>query len=99
MWRSMHLAGGDAPRAVRCAMSMGMNLMTEGALRPIDGAISAPYLGSPSSTPVSVRMNPHEDVDLVRRVQAIGRAVSGDADFAAALESGRQALQGYAEGA
>jgi GNAT superfamily N-acetyltransferase len=77
----------------------GMNLMTEGALRPIDGAISAPYLGSPSSTPVSVRMNPHEDVDLVRRVQAIGRAVSGDADFAAALESGRQALQGYAEGA
>ena len=75
----------------------GMNLMTDGALQPIDGAISAPYLGSPSSTPVSVRMNPHEDVDLLRRVQAIGRAVSGDADFSAALEPGRRALGKHAE--
>jgi hypothetical protein len=75
----------------------GMNLMTDGALRPIDGATSAPYLGSPASTPVSVRMHPHEDVDLLRRVQAIGRAVGGDADFAAALEPGRRALQEYAE--
>ena len=74
----------------------GMNLMTEGALRPIDGAVSAPYLGSPASTPVSVRMNPLEDVDLVRRVHAIGRSVSGDADFCPALEPGRRALQEYA---
>ena len=75
----------------------GMNLMTDGALRPIDGATSAPYLGSPASTPVSVRMNPLEDVDLVRRVHAIGRSVSGDADFSTALEPGRRALQEYAE--
>jgi GNAT superfamily N-acetyltransferase len=75
----------------------GMNLMTDRALRPIDGAVSAPYLGSPASTPVSVRMNPHEDVDLLRRVHAIGRGVSGDADFTAALESGRRALTEYSE--
>ena len=75
----------------------GMNLMTDGALRPIDGAVPAPYLGSPASTPVSVRMSPHEDVDLLRRVHAIGRGVSGDADFSEALEPGRQALQEYAE--
>jgi ribosomal protein S18 acetylase RimI-like enzyme len=75
----------------------GMDLMTDGALRPIDGAVSAPYLGSPASTPVSVRMIPHEDGDLVRRVSAIGRAVSGDADFSPALESGRRALQEHAE--
>jgi hypothetical protein len=75
----------------------GMNLMTDGALRPIDGAVSAPYLGSPASTPVSVRMNPQEDVDLLRRVRAIGRAVSGDAEFSAAFEAGRLALEGYAE--
>ena len=75
----------------------GMNLITDGALQPIDGAISAPYLGSPSSTPVNVRMNPHEDVDLLRRVHAIGRAVSVDAEFSAALQPGRQALKEYAE--
>jgi ribosomal protein S18 acetylase RimI-like enzyme len=73
----------------------GMNLMTGGALRPIDGAVSAPYLGSPASTPVSVRMNPDQDVELVRRVQAIGRAVSVDADFSAALEPGRRVLQAH----
>jgi hypothetical protein len=73
----------------------GMNLMTSGALRPIDGAVAAPYLGSPASTPVSVRMNPHEDVELTCRVQAIGRAVSGDADFAAELEPGRRVLQAF----
>jgi hypothetical protein len=73
----------------------GMNLMTEGALQPIDGAVSAPYLGSPASTPVSVRMNPHEDVELTRRVEAIGRAVSADADFTAALEPGRRVLRAY----
>jgi hypothetical protein len=42
-------------------------------------------------------MNPHEGVDLLRRVQAIGRAVSVDADVSAAFESGRQAVQGHAE--
>ena len=75
------------------SLLFGMNLMTDGALRPIDGATSAPYLGSPASTPVSVRMNPHEDVVLMRRVRAIGRAVSGDADFAPALEPGLRVLQ------
>jgi hypothetical protein len=43
-------------------------------------------------------MNPHEDADLLRRVSAIGRAVSGDAEFSASLEPGRRALQEYAEG-
>jgi hypothetical protein len=38
-------------------------------------------------------MNPDEDVDLLRRVHAIGRDVSGDADSSSALESGRAALR------
>ena len=75
----------------------GMNLMTEGALRPIDGAVSAPYLGSPASTPVSVRMNPDEDVALLRRVEFLGSAASVDADFSAAFEPGRRLLQGRVE--
>jgi ribosomal protein S18 acetylase RimI-like enzyme len=72
----------------------GMNLMTEGALRPIDGAVSAPYLGSPASTPVSVRMDPDVDVDLLRRVEFLGTAASVDAQFYAAVEPGRRLLQG-----
>jgi hypothetical protein len=79
------------------SLLFGMNLMTDGALQPIDGAACAPYLGSPASTPVSVRMNPQADLGLLRRVDAIGRAASGNADFSAALEPGRLALQGYAE--
>lgn len=74
----------------------GMNLMTEGALRPIDGAVSAPYLGSPASTPVSVRMNPDVDVDLVRRVELLGSMASADADFSAALRPWRRTLQEHA---
>jgi hypothetical protein len=42
-------------------------------------------------------MNPLADVDLLRRVHAIGRSLSGDADFSPALEPGRRALQEYAE--
>jgi GNAT superfamily N-acetyltransferase len=74
----------------------GMNLMTEGALRPIDGAVSGPYLGSPASTPVSVRLNPDEDVELLRRVEFLGSTASGDADFSAAFEPGRRVFQGPA---
>jgi ribosomal protein S18 acetylase RimI-like enzyme len=78
----------------------GMNLITDGALRPIDGAVSGPYLGSPASTPVTFRLNPAEDVALLRRVRAIGRAVSADADFAPAFQSGRRPLRGdWATGA
>jgi ribosomal protein S18 acetylase RimI-like enzyme len=97
-WMASLAAGIDRWTAILDdSLLFGMNLMTDGALQPIDGAVSAPYLGSPASTPVSVRMNSNEDVALVRRVHAIGRSVSGDADFAAALEPGRQALQRYAE--
>jgi hypothetical protein len=42
-------------------------------------------------------MNPLADVDLLRRVHAIGRSVSGDADFSPTLEPGRRALQEYAK--
>jgi len=71
----------------------GMNQLTHGALVPIGGAATAPYLGSAASTPVSIRMDPATDVELMRRIGAAGAAAAEHADFCGELEAGHQAFQ------
>ena len=50
----------------------GMNELTHGALIPVGGAATQPYLGSAASTPISVRMNPATDLALMRRIARAG---------------------------
>jgi ribosomal protein S18 acetylase RimI-like enzyme len=74
----------------------GMNELTQGALIPIAGAATEPYLGSPASTPVSIRMDPAEDVELLRRIAWAGAAAAEHADFCAGLGSGHRSFQARA---
>jgi hypothetical protein len=70
-----------------------MNELTHGALVPIGGAATQPYLGSAASTPISVRMDPAADVELMRRIGRAGGAAAEHADFCAELEAGHRAFQ------
>jgi hypothetical protein len=74
----------------------GMNELSHGALIPIGGAATQPYLGSAASTPVSIRMDPARDVALMRRIGRAGAAAAEHADFCAALEPGRRAFEAQA---
>lgn len=78
------------------ALLGGLNLLTDGAVVPIGTARSAPYLGSPGSTPITVRMNPEEDGDLLVRMQRTGAAVARFATFCPRLEPDRRAFQALA---
>jgi GNAT superfamily N-acetyltransferase len=71
----------------------GMNELTHGALLPIGGAATQPYLGSVASTPISVRMDPARDVALMRRIGRAGGAAAEHADFCAELAAGHRAFQ------
>ena len=71
----------------------GMNELTRGALISIAGAATAPYLGSPASTPISIRMDPAKDVGLMGRIARAGAAASTHVSFSAVLESGHRAFQ------
>jgi hypothetical protein len=71
----------------------GMNELTHGALVPIGGAATQPYLGSAASTPVSIRMDPAEDVALMRRIARAGGAAAEHAEFCADLAAGHRAFQ------
>jgi hypothetical protein len=71
----------------------GMNELTHSALIPIGGAATQPYLGSPASTPISIRMDPATDVELMRRIGRAGGIVAEHADFCPDLEVGHQAFQ------
>jgi GNAT superfamily N-acetyltransferase len=71
----------------------GMNELTHGALIPIAGAATQPYLGSAASTPISVRMDPAQDLALMRRIGWAGAAAGADAEFCASLASGHEAFQ------
>jgi hypothetical protein len=71
----------------------GMNELTHGALVPIGGAATLPYLGSAASTPISVRMDPATDVALMRRIARAGAAAAEHAVFCAELEVGHRAFQ------
>jgi ribosomal protein S18 acetylase RimI-like enzyme len=73
----------------------GMNELTHGALIPIAGAATQPYLGSAASTPISVRMNPATDLALMRRIARAGGAAAEHADFCAELETGHRAFQAF----
>ena len=72
----------------------GLNALTGGVLRPI--APSHPYLGSPASTPVTMRLRPAEDVELLRLVQGVGAALAVESAFGPGLEEHRRAFQSRA---
>jgi hypothetical protein len=72
----------------------GLDQLTAGAIVPI--ASSAPYLGSPGSTPITVRMHPSLDGDLLSRMQRVGRLVERTTTFCPRLEPDRVAFQSLA---
>lgn len=72
----------------------GLNTLSGGAVHPV--AASHPYLGSPASTPVTMRMRPAEDVDLLRTMQSVGEALALDTAFARGFEESRRAFQALA---
>src|SRR4051812_17924197 len=74
----------------------GLGPLTGGAGVPIGSAHSAPYLGSPGSTPITVRMNPDEDGDLLSRMQRVGRLAERTTAFCPRLEPDRVLFQSLA---
>lgn len=69
----------------------GLNALAGGVLHPV--AASHPYLGSPASTPVTMRMRPAEDVDLLRTMQGVGAALAVDTAFGPGLDEAHSAFQ------
>jgi ribosomal protein S18 acetylase RimI-like enzyme len=74
----------------------GLDQLTGGAVVPIGSAESAPYLGSPGSTPITVRMDPLFDGDLLARLQRVGRLAERTTTFCARLEPDRVTFQSLA---
>lgn len=74
----------------------GLDQLTAGAVVPIGSARSAPYLGSPGSTPITVRMDPALDGDLLSRMQRVGRLAERTTTFCPHLEPDRLAFQSLA---
>ena len=72
---------------------VGLRAMSGGAVRPIAGALSRPYLGSPGSLPITIRMNPADDGALLRRIQHVGRRAAAHAEFCGDLEPGERGFQ------
>jgi hypothetical protein len=68
-----------------------LNRLAGGVLHPI--APSQPYLGSPASTPVTMRMRPADDVELLRMMQSVGSALAVDTAFGPGLEEHHRAFQ------
>jgi GNAT superfamily N-acetyltransferase len=71
----------------------GLRAMSGGAVRPIAGAPSRPYLGSAGSIPITLRMRPAEDGLLLRRIQDVGRRAAAHAEFCGDLERGHRGFQ------
>jgi ribosomal protein S18 acetylase RimI-like enzyme len=71
----------------------GFGELSGGALHPI--ADSRPYLGSAASTPVTMRMRPADDLDLLRMMQSVGTALAVDTTFDPRLEEVRRTFQGW----
>ena len=69
----------------------GLNALSGGALHA--AAASHPYLGSPGSTPVTMRMRPADDVGLLRMMQSVGTALATDTAFGPGLDHLRRAFQ------
>ena len=68
-----------------------LTALAGGVLRPI--APSQPYLGSPASTPVTMRMRPAEDVELLQMMQSVGDALAPDTSFSPGLDELRRHFQ------
>lgn len=71
----------------------GLRAMSGGAVRPIGGAASRPYLGSAGSIPITLRMRSAADGLLLRRIQDVGRRAGASAEFCGALRSGDRGFQ------
>lgn len=69
----------------------GLNALSRGGLQALGP--SHPYLGSPASTPVTMRMRPAEDVDLLRTMQGVGTALAAVASFGPGPDECRRAFQ------
>ena len=69
----------------------GLHGLTGGAVRPI--AASHPYLGSPASTPITVRMSPALDLPLLRRIQRVGAIAASRVTFCPHLASAVETFQ------
>jgi ribosomal protein S18 acetylase RimI-like enzyme len=69
----------------------GLHGLTGGAVRPI--ASSHPYLGSPASTPVTVRMNPALDLPLLGRMQRVGAIAASRVSFCPRLAPAVETFQ------
>ena len=76
------------------ALFRGLDQLTGGAVVPI--APSAPYLGSPGSTPITVKMDPALDGDLLSRLQRVGRLAERTTTFCPRLEPDRLVFQSLA---
>ena len=76
------------------ALLRGLDQLTGSAVVPI--APSAPYLGSPGSTPITVRMDPAVDGDLLARMQRVGTLAERTTTFCPRLEPDRVAFQSLA---
>jgi ribosomal protein S18 acetylase RimI-like enzyme len=74
----------------------GLDPLTGGAVVPIGRARSAPYLGSTGSTPITVRMRPGQDGDLLSRMQRVGRLVERTTTFCPRLDPDRVLFQSLA---
>jgi ribosomal protein S18 acetylase RimI-like enzyme len=72
----------------------GLDQLTGSAVVPIGS--SAPYLGSPGSTPNTVQMNPAVDGDLLSRMQRVGRLAERTTTFCPRLEPDHIAFQSLA---
>jgi hypothetical protein len=69
----------------------GLDLLTGGAVRRLGG--SRPYLGSPATTPVTLRLRTAEDGEFLHRVQRVGALAASRATFDDRLEPVRKAFQ------
>jgi ribosomal protein S18 acetylase RimI-like enzyme len=69
----------------------GLDLLTGGAVHRLDD--SRPYLGSPGTTPVTLRLRTAEDTEFLRRTQRVGALAASRATFDSRLEPIRKAFQ------
>ena len=91
-WVATALRGRDRWTAILDDTLLGgLAALSGGAVTPL--AESRPYLGSPASTPMTVRLDPARDPALLDRVQRLGTAVERRTGFCPRLTTAHNAFQ------